>query len=167
VGINVSPRTLLDPQFEKLLGARAGRHVVLELTDIGRQPEWPVLRSYLEQARDLGARIAVNAVRWDMPNQQVRLVETAPDIVKLDVTYTSTLVDNRGQVGVAEELLLNCIRGGMFVVGVGVEEAWQLDVLRDLGVDAAQGYLIGRPQPISSFQAPELATGDDDRSTTS
>jgi EAL domain-containing protein (putative c-di-GMP-specific phosphodiesterase class I) len=152
VGINISPHTLVDPRFDELLEDQIGRHVVLELTDHARQPDWPILRGYLERARDLGARIAVNALTSDPSGQFQRVIDIAPDIVKLDTAYTSTLLDNRRSRGVAEEFLLACSRRGVFVIGVGVEEPWQLDALRELGVDAAQGYLLGRPQPIDSFE---------------
>jgi EAL domain-containing protein (putative c-di-GMP-specific phosphodiesterase class I) len=39
----------------------------------------------------------------------------------------------------------------MFVVGVGVEKPADLDVLRELGVEAAQGYLFGQPRPIVTY----------------
>ena len=35
--------------------------------------------------------------------------------------------------------------GTTMVIGEGVETTEELDALRSLGVDAAQGYLLGRP----------------------
>jgi EAL domain-containing protein (putative c-di-GMP-specific phosphodiesterase class I) len=40
---------------------------------------------------------------------------------------------------------------GMVAVAEGVENAEQLERLRELGCDTAQGYHLGRPQPASSF----------------
>jgi EAL domain-containing protein (putative c-di-GMP-specific phosphodiesterase class I) len=109
------------------------------------------VRLPLYSARDLGARIAVNGLTCDPGTQIQRLVELAPDIVKLDAGYTATLVGNRDDRGQAAEFLLNCTRSGMLVVGVGVEQPEDLDVLRELGVEAAQGYLFGQPRPIASY----------------
>ena len=36
---------------------------------------------------------------------------------------------------------------GLRAVGEGVERTEQLDALRALGCDLAQGFLLGRPQP--------------------
>lgn len=36
---------------------------------------------------------------------------------------------------------------GAKVVTEGVECEWQLDLVRELGVDLIQGYLIARPMP--------------------
>jgi EAL domain-containing protein (putative c-di-GMP-specific phosphodiesterase class I) len=150
VGINLSPHTLRDRRFHDLIATEIGRHVALEFTDQRQQPDWSTLRTYVDHARDLGARIAVNALTCDPGTQMQRLIELAPDIVKLDAGYTATLVGNPKHRGQAQEFLLNCTRGGMFVVGVGVENPADLDVLRELGVEAAQGYLFGQPQPLAS-----------------
>jgi EAL domain-containing protein (putative c-di-GMP-specific phosphodiesterase class I) len=151
VGINLSPHTMRDPRFNGLMAGEIGRHVALEFTDQRQQPDWPTLRTYIDRARDLGARIAVNGLTCDPGTQMQRLIELAPDIVKLDAGYTATLVGNRDDRGQAEEFLLNCTRSGMFVVGVGVEKPADLDVLRELGVEAAQGYLFGQPRPIVTY----------------
>jgi EAL domain-containing protein (putative c-di-GMP-specific phosphodiesterase class I) len=161
VGVNLSPSTLLDPLYLDLLDRRIGRFVVLELSDDGGEAGWSQVRGVLERVRDLGGRIALNALKFDTHGQLTRLVEFAPDIVKLDVTYTSALMAPGGERGLAEQLLLECTRGGMFVVGVGVERQSQLDVLRELGVDAAQGYAIGRPQAIENFASGAGGVGDE------
>ena len=44
---------------------------------------------------------------------------------------------------------------GVTVTGEGVETKAQLKMLRDLGVDAAQGYLFAPPQPASDL-TPQL-----------
>ena len=41
---------------------------------------------------------------------------------------------------------------GMRVVAEGVEEAHQLDQLRELGCDYVQGYLLGRPAAASKVR---------------
>jgi EAL domain-containing protein (putative c-di-GMP-specific phosphodiesterase class I) len=151
LGINLSPQTLHDPRFNAMIASQFGRHVAIEFTDQRRQPHWPTLRGHIDRARDLGVRIAVNGLTADSDSQMKRLIELAPDIVKLDASYTATLVENRYSRGQAQEFLLNCTRGGMFVVGVGVEKPADLEVLRELGVEAAQGYLFGQPRAIASY----------------
>ena len=53
---------------------------------------------------------------------------------------------------------------GLRVVAEGIEDGETLDLLRDLGCDLAQGYLISKPMPASelAFRATsELMTSVD------
>lgn len=161
IGINISPQTLVDPRFIELVNGNVGRHVVLELTDQREQPDWPVLRAHLDRARDLGVRIAVNALTCDPASQFKRLIDIAPDIIKLDTGYTTRLIAEHDHRTVAEEFLVSCTQRGVFVVAVGVEEPHDLDVLREVGIEAAQGYVFGKPQPLGQFSpAPRIGVGD-------
>jgi EAL domain-containing protein (putative c-di-GMP-specific phosphodiesterase class I) len=42
---------------------------------------------------------------------------------------------------------------GFATVAVGVERESQRDILRELGCDAAQGYLFAAPMPAEEFEA--------------
>jgi len=46
----------------------------------------------------------------------------------------------------------------LHTVAEGVEEVEQLEILRDFGCDAVQGYLFARPQPLAEI-VKLLATG--------
>jgi EAL domain-containing protein (putative c-di-GMP-specific phosphodiesterase class I) len=67
--------------------------------------------------------------------------------LKLDMSYVRTLptvMENRVFVrGIAEI----CRGYGVRTVAEGVETMEILTILRELGVDRAQGYQIGRPSP--------------------
>jgi EAL domain-containing protein (putative c-di-GMP-specific phosphodiesterase class I) len=160
VGINISPPTLLDPRFDALLADHLGQHVVIELADSGERIDWVVVRRYIDRTRELGCRIALNALRLDPGGQFERLFEIAPEIIKLDIGYTSALVgahDDRHRA--AEDFLRKCIQRGIVVVAVGVEHTSDMAMLAKLGVDAAQGYALGRPQPIECFQPIDAGLG--------
>ncbi len=47
-------------------------------------------------------------------------------------------------------------RWGAFVVAEGIETAEQLRVVRELGLSAAQGYLLGRPGPDTHLPPVDL-----------
>ena len=46
---------------------------------------------------------------------------------------------------------------GLQTVAEGVEDAEALELVRELGVDFAQGYHIARPAPVEQLQAPARA----------
>jgi EAL domain-containing protein (putative c-di-GMP-specific phosphodiesterase class I) len=150
VGVNVSPGLVFDARFDDALGGCPGDRLIVELTEQTTIAADSSLRSRLEELREHGIRIAVNSVKCE-PTDLVRLLDIAPEVVKLDVSFTAALVREPGRRAFASEILRECIRGGVVVVAVGVEHDDELTLLRKLGVDAVQGHLFGRPQAIEKL----------------
>jgi EAL domain-containing protein (putative c-di-GMP-specific phosphodiesterase class I) len=78
-------------------------------------------------------------------------MDIAPEVIKLDVSFTAALVREPERREIANDILRECIRAGVFVVAVGVEHDDELAVLRRLGVDAVQGHLFGQPRAIEKL----------------
>lgn len=150
VGVNISPSLVYDARFSSLIAAYPGHRFMVELTEQSTSIAYTSLRNRLEELRELGMRIAVNSVKCE-PTNLVRLLDIAPEVVKLDVSFTAALVREPSRRAIASEILRECIRGGVFVVAVGVEHDDELAILRKLGVDAVQGHLFGHPRSIEKL----------------
>jgi EAL domain-containing protein (putative c-di-GMP-specific phosphodiesterase class I) len=66
----------------------------------------------------------------------------------------SGLPEERGDSAIVEAVIGMARAFGRTVTAEGVETERQLQALRDLGCDHAQGFLLGRPVPVE-----ELLTG--------
>lgn len=150
IGLNVSPALVFDERFSAVIAGYPGDRLMIELTEQSTTVAYVALRQRLEGLRDLGMRIAVNSVKCE-PTNLVRLLDIAPEIIKLDVSFTAALVREPGRRALASDILRDCIRAGVFVVAVGVEHDDELAVLRKLGVDAVQGHLFGQPRSIDKL----------------
>lgn len=150
VGLNVSPALLFDGRFSTIIAGYPGDRLMVELTEQSTSVAYVALRQRLEELRDMGMRIAVNSVKCE-PTNLVRLLDIAPEIIKLDVSFTAALVREPARRALASDILRDCIRAGVFVVAVGVEHDDELAVLRKLGVDAVQGHLFGQPRSIDKL----------------
>jgi diguanylate cyclase (GGDEF)-like protein/PAS domain S-box-containing protein len=69
------------------------------------------------------------------------------DEVKIDRTFVERLGTEPEDAAIVAAVVSLGHALGVTVTGEGVETSSQLDVLRKLGVDAAQGYLFAPPQP--------------------
>lgn len=67
------------------------------------------------------------------------------DVVKIDRAFVAGLGADRRDAVLVEAMIRVAHDLGLRVVAEGVETESQLAVLRDLGRDAAQGYLLARP----------------------
>jgi diguanylate cyclase (GGDEF)-like protein len=118
--------------------------LILEITEHALMSDTSdSVASLLALAR-LGVRLALDDFGTGY-SSLTRLRQLPIHLLKVDRSFTAGLGSNPADgaivgavVGLAQAL-------GLHTVGEGVETAAQLDVLRRLGCDQAQGYLLGLP----------------------
>ncbi|PFG34539.1 sensor domain-containing phosphodiesterase [Sanguibacter antarcticus] len=144
VAMNVSPQTLLTPGFTELLERLPLPRVLLELSEHDQVEDYDALRAVLAGPRAAGMRLAIDDVGAGFSSLR-HIVLCAPDVIKLD----RSIVD-----GVSTDPVLSTLVGalvefahgnGTLVVAEGVETAQDVEALRGLHVDLAQGWFFGRP----------------------
>ncbi len=152
VGVNVSPQLLLDPAFPGRVAERMERHgvgpgrLVLEITEDTLLDDLVAARSVVDGLRALGVVLCLDDVGAGYSS--LRHLRHLPlDAVKIDKAYIAD-VDTDPDARRFLAAVLAFVRDlGISAVAEGVERSAQADVLRELGVVHAQGYLFGRPAP--------------------
>ena len=150
VSMNVSPATLLTPEFGDLLGSLPLDRVLLELSEHGQVEDYDALNGTLAPFRAAGLRLAIDDVGAGFSSLR-HIVVTAPDVIKIDRSIVSGLDDDpvlAKLVGSLVEFAHGC---DVRVVAEGVETADEDAALRELGVDYGQGWLYGRPGPAGAL----------------
>lgn len=103
----------------------------------------------LERLRRLGCTIALDDFGTGFSALSV-LRELPIDVVKLDRAFVGELAQDRQTRTIIESILRILNTLGLRSVAEGVESEAELEILRELGCDMAQGYAIGRPAPDAS-----------------
>ncbi|MFC4426362.1 EAL domain-containing protein [Deinococcus navajonensis] len=98
----------------------------------------------LEQLRSLGAQLSVDDF-GDSSTNLAALTRFPLSAVKLHPTLTARVPEDPRSVTLVQGTVDLAHRLGLSVTAVGVETPAQLEMLRDLGCDAAQGYAIAPP----------------------
>jgi diguanylate cyclase (GGDEF)-like protein len=162
VTINLSPRTMEAADFSvanvlEVLRSHdldPGR-VVLELTERESVLDLDRLRDNLSELQRAGVRIAADDV--GAGNAGLRLLSQFRfDIVKVDLGLVQEGANNEASQAVLRSLRDLAQRWGAFVIAEGIETSTQLKVVRELGLSAGQGYLIGRPGTIVDLPPVDL-----------
>jgi len=153
VSLNLSPRTIETAEFDAAamvaslvqLGFHPGR-LIIELTEREAVQDMPRLRHNLAELQRAGIRIAADDV--GAGNAGLRLLaQFRFDIVKIDLSLVQDGAERDSSHEVLRSLRDLAGRQGAFVIAEGIETASQLRVVRELGLSAGQGYLLGRPSP--------------------
>ena len=75
------------------------------------------------------------------------------DTLKIDRSFVQELHISPDDAAITQAIIEMAHSMNMYVIAEGVEEEDQLKVLRDMGCDAIQGFLISRPVPEPDFLA--------------
>jgi EAL domain-containing protein (putative c-di-GMP-specific phosphodiesterase class I) len=163
VTLNISPRTLEAPEFgaARLVnmldhaGFPADR-VILEVTEREVIHDVPRAVAVLERCRAAGIRIAADDV--GAGNAGLRLLSQFRfDVVKIDLSLVQAGTGRETVRAVLGSLVDLARRWGALVVAEGVETRAQLAMANELAIDAAQGYLLGRPGEAVDLERIDIA----------
>ncbi|PUB25392.1 EAL domain-containing protein (putative c-di-GMP-specific phosphodiesterase class I) [Promicromonospora sp. AC04] len=128
-------------------GVDPGR-LVLEITESVPVGDGPAV-AHLRELRRLGIALALDdfGTKYSTVEQLTRL---PIDIVKIDQSYLDvSTVTTRELFRSMVETIHAC---GFSVVAEGVEHLEQLELLRVLGVEFAQGFALGRPMTSAELE---------------
>ena len=155
--INLSAHQLVsDALFDDMCHALErhgleGSAIELELTEAVITAQHGRADALLLRLRALGVHMAIDD--FGTGTSSLSMLHRLPaQALKVDRSFVGRLPEDdalsvtRGAIALAHGL-------GMRAVAEGVESAAQLQALKELGCDEAQGYLLGRPLPADAFAA--------------
>jgi len=159
--VNVSGRTLEDDDFGNFVldrlaaaGVAPGR-LGFEITETAAVTNLAAARSLAQQLRASGCRISLDDFGAGF-GSFVHLKQLPITGVKIDGEFIRG-IDYGSRDTVLVQGIVDIARGlGLSVVAEWVERATQVDALSRLGVRVAQGFHLGRPEPLTDLLARPL-----------
>ncbi|MEN0105736.1 MAG: EAL domain-containing protein, partial [Pseudomonas sp.] len=124
------------------------RRLVLEITEHAAVADYVRLEQALAPFRQRGVRLSIDDTGAGYASMR-HILELSPDIIKLDMSITQGINNDFKRRALASSLIAFARETGSSVVAEGVETREELETLRALGVHKIQGYLLGRPLPLS------------------
>jgi EAL domain-containing protein (putative c-di-GMP-specific phosphodiesterase class I) len=144
LSVNLSPATAASKAFGDLASAVSSDRLVIEITENATVDNYKRFTGAIDHLRSLGVRIALDdAGASDVGLQH--LLEIRPDIVKIDTTVIHGIADDELRQAVAIAYASLSKRAAAISLAEGIETEAELAMLSSLGVEAGQGYLLGRP----------------------
>lgn len=156
--VNLSERQLHVEQFGEQVRSIIARHGVepgrlkLELTESALHTDLDRTIKLLSMLQaegvassldDFGTGFSSLSYLQRLPVQQL----------KIDRSFVSAMDEGSPSSSIVQTIVQLGRTFGLQVVAEGVETEAQFELLRELGVDAFQGYLFGRPRPVDELFA--------------
>lgn len=156
ISVNVSPRQIADPDFPNVVrlaldATGVPAHLFwIEVTESMMIDDPEVAQRTLREVRAMGVRIALDD--FGTGYSSLSLLQQFPiQRIKIDRAFVSGIADRANDRSLVHTIIAMAQSIGLDLVAEGVETVHQLQSLRELGCDKAQGFLISRPLPSAAL----------------
>jgi PAS domain S-box-containing protein len=156
MAVNISGRQAERHDFSEIVAQATAAadlssdYVDLEITETAMMNSQDIAVDNFSVLRSRGFRVSMDD--FGTGYSSLSALGTLPvDVVKLDRSFVAEITKNGFTTQVVKGIIDLAHRGGLRVIAEGVETIEQLEVLRALRCDEAQGYLFGHPVPAERF----------------
>ena len=151
LSINISPTTLLNPNI--VIEIRSffkenkcdPRFLQLEINRSNQVFQDQSIKDRLKELQDIGIRLAIDNFATDAANQINQVSLLPVQSIKIDRSIMQGIHKDRGNLRLLKAVVEMAKGLGIEVVAQGVESQEQIEVLEEMGVNIAQGFLLGDP----------------------
>ncbi|WP_455925376.1 EAL domain-containing protein [Pseudomonas putida] len=157
IAINFSAEDLhsveTEQRLQDLIGAAGGTsdNILIEATERGLMvPD--KAKEVLVSIRAKGFKVAIDD--FGTGNSSLSYLSTYDlDYLKIDKAFVDEISNDRASSPLLFHIIEIARSLGLKMIAEGVEHEHQRNVLRDAGVQMAQGWYFGKPMPISDLRA--------------
>ncbi|MBJ7330735.1 MAG: EAL domain-containing protein [Solirubrobacteraceae bacterium] len=154
VELNLSAQSLGDPDLLNLIRAELRRTgadpalVAFEITETALVQDAAAAEAFITRLRELGCRVALDDFGTGYGGFTYLKCLPITDL-KIDIEFVRDLTESHASQEVVRAVVSLARGFGQQTVAEGVEDRATMDLLRELGVDRAQGFAIARPAPVA------------------
>ncbi|MDT0617035.1 EAL domain-containing protein [Salinisphaera sp. P385] len=158
VGVNISPRELVAERFVERIAGCLDQYglpssmLTLEITENVLIESPTIAAEALARLRRRGIRIAIDDFGTGYASLSY-LNRFPVDVLKIDKQFVRDILLDRNDCAIVNAIIGMAHNLELEVVAEGVETAEQMSLLKSLGCDTLQGYLLGRPMLGSDIAA--------------
>ena len=158
LSINMSPSQLkvMDLKYDNWLDELQeyqlqGKNIIIEITEGMLLKNEKKVAERLLKYRDSGIQVAIDDFGTGYSSLSY-LKEFDIDILKIDRSFIRDMKPGNSEHSLAEAIVVMAHKLHLKVIAEGVETKQQLELLKKMECDYAQGYLYSKPLPAEEFE---------------
>ncbi len=161
ISINLSAKSVGDAGLLDLVRRRLPEYevpaerVCFEITETAAVSDVERARAFIDALRRLGCRFALDD--FGSGHASFRYLKALEvDYLKIDRSFVCDVLDGDFDLAMVEAIHRIGRVLGIRVIAEGVENHEVLERMRDVGLDYAQGFVLGRPRPLEELAESSL-----------
>lgn len=157
ISVNVSRKDIYKPNLPQILLDTVHRHGLepkhlhLEITESAYVENPDQLLQVVEELKKLGFKIEMDD--FGSGYSSLNMLASMPiDMLKLDMNFVKNYSEENNSRGIMSFVIGLAKWMNLYVVAEGVETKEQLELLRGMDCNLAQGYYFSKPLPAEKFE---------------
>ena len=126
--------------------------LILEITEGALLKDTEIIETIFKELKALGVRLTIDDFGKEY-SSLAYLSRLPVDALKTDRLFLENFREDSSNTLIVEAVISLAHSLGLEVTGEGVESAEQLEILRGMGCDSAQGYHLARPLPSEKVES--------------
>ena len=158
LNVNFSRNTLMEPDFleriDQILSETGDdpAQLIFEITESSQNIQLESLHDRLDEVKKRGISLAIDDLGTEAACLEMLYLPQI-SVAKIDKSLIDKAEHSDREQLVIRHLIDLCHDLNMHCVAEGIETKNQIELLKKLGCDRLQGYLIGKPMPAEAFFA--------------
>jgi EAL domain-containing protein (putative c-di-GMP-specific phosphodiesterase class I) len=124
--------------------------ICFEITETSAIANLPSAKRFIQTLKKLGCRFSLDDFGTGMSSFSY-LKHLEVDFIKIDGNFVAEILNSKTDRAMVEMIVHVARVMGKSTIAEFVESEEILEALREIGVDYAQGYAIGRPSPFTEM----------------
>jgi diguanylate cyclase (GGDEF)-like protein len=159
VSINLAGPSIGDPEVMRMVRAAIAEgvdptHLIFEITETAAMTNMEAARDFVAALSEFGCGVALDDFGTGF-GSFTYLKHLPTSHLKIDTEFVRDILVNSTDREVVKSITDVAHSLGKRTVAEGVEDKETLEVLRAYGVDCAQGWFVGPPEPIVAAESTE------------
>ncbi len=156
INVNFSAEQFGDSNFVTILENLATedswllKHLVIEITESTMMADIEQTSQYLHEIKKIGFKLAIDDFGTGFSSLSY-LKHFSIDYLKIDISFIEYIEENQKDRDIVQAITMLAKGIGAKTIIEGVERESQYEILKDIGIDYAQGFLFYRPMLSQSF----------------
>ena len=127
------------------------KNVFLEVTERSAVSDLNFYFEHLRMYREYGFKFAVDDVGGGHTSLET-IIEIKPEVIKIDQRIISYLEKDEFKRSIVKFVVSFCKENNIICIAEGIETKSILEIVKGMGIDAAQGYYLYKPTPKLNLQ---------------
>ncbi len=132
--------------IQKLKESEHAKQIIFEILESENIQSYDQITYFIGEVKKYGAKIAIDDFGSGYSNF-LHVLELEADFLKIDGSLIKRIHEDRQSRILVEGIVDFSNRLGMKTIAEFVEDETILEILKEIGVDYAQGYFVGKPAP--------------------